>query len=73
VIDRRAVVVQRARIMRERPRFDNWGLSFVIETLDEQLPVSAIKEILDYAGKVGLGDYRPRFGRFIVTEFKEEK
>jgi hypothetical protein len=45
----------------------------VIETLDEQLPVSAIKEILDYAGKVGLGDYRPRFGRFIVTEFKEEK
>lgn len=71
VIDRRPVVVQRARIMRERPKFDDWELSFVIETLDEQLAVSALKEILDQAGKIGIGDFRPRFGRFMVTEFKE--
>ena len=72
-VDRRMVVIQRSRIMRERPRFDNWELSFEIETLDEQLPLSALKEILDQAGKVGIGDFRPRFGRFIVTEFKEQE
>jgi len=71
-IDRRAVVVQRARIMRERPKFDEWELSFTIELLDDQFPMSALKDILDQAGKVGIGDYRPRFGRFIVTEFKEK-
>jgi len=71
IVDRRPVVVQRARIMRERPRFDDWELNFIIETLDEQLPISALKEILDQAGKVGIGDFRPRFGRFMVTEFKE--
>jgi hypothetical protein len=71
VIDRRGVVVQRARIMRERPKFEDWELSFILETLDEQLALSAVKEILDQAGKVGIGDFRPRFGRFMVTEFKE--
>jgi len=71
IVDRRGVVVQRARIMRERPKFEDWELSFVIETLDEQLASSAVKDILDQAGKVGIGDFRPRFGRFMVTEFKE--
>lgn len=71
IVDRRPVVVQRARIMRERPKLENWELSFVVEILDEQFPVSALKEIFDQSGKVGLGDYRPRFGRYIVTEFKE--
>jgi hypothetical protein len=72
-VDRRAVVVQRARIMRERPMFDEWELSFEVETLDEQLAVPALKEIFEQAGKIGIGDFRPRFGRFMVTEFKEKK
>jgi hypothetical protein len=75
-IDARSVVVQRARIMRYRPRFDAWELEFTIRLLDEQLPISVIKEILDQAGLyVGIGDYRPqrggKFGKFTVTEFKE--
>ena len=70
-VDRRPVVIQRNRIMRERPKFDKWELSFVIEILDEQFPIEALKQILDQSGKVGIGDYRPRFGRYIVTEFKE--
>ena len=75
-IDSRSVVVQRWRIMRYRPRFDNWELEFTIRLLDDQLPVSVIKEVLDQAGLyVGIGDYRPqrggKFGKFMVTEFKE--
>jgi hypothetical protein len=70
-VDRRPVVVQRSRIMRERPRFDEWELAFVVEILDEQLEASALKQIFDQAGKVGIGDFRPRFGRFMVTEYNE--
>lgn len=75
-VDSRPVVVQRARIMRYRPRLDNWELSFQLRLHDDQLPTSVIKEVLDYAGLyVGIGDYRPsrkgKYGKFTVTEFNE--
>lgn len=71
-VDRRPVVIQRSRIVRERPRLDAWSLEFEIEIIDEQLPVDVIHKILEYAGqRVGIGDFRPRYGRFMVTEFKE--
>lgn len=75
-IDSRSVVIQRARIIRYRPRFDNWELDFTIGLPDDQLPVSVIKEVLDQAGLyVGIGDYRPqkggKFGKFMVTKFNE--
>ncbi len=75
-IDRRPVVIQRARIIRNRPRFDKWELDFSLHLLDEQLRIEVVKEILDHAGfYVGIGDYRPqrggKFGKFIVTKFKE--
>lgn len=71
VKDARPVVVQRSRIIRERPMFKDWGLSFEVEAADEQLAENALKQIFDYAGAYcGIGDFRPRFGRFIVTEFK---
>ena len=73
IVDRRPVVVQRSRVMRERPKFEDWELSFEIETLDEQLQAPSLKVILEQAGKNGIGDFRPRFGRFMVTEFKEKK
>jgi len=72
--DKRSVVVPatRGRIMRVRPRLDEWELSFTIELRNEQVPIEVVKQILDTAGnEVGIGDFRPRFGRFIVTEFKE--
>lgn len=70
-IDRRPVVVMRARIVRARPRFDRWALSFAIEYDEEIMSKAKLKEILDYAGqRVGIGDYRPLFGRFIVTKFE---
>lgn len=71
VIDERPVVVQRSRIVRYRPRFDQWKLAFTIDVLDDQLPNAVLKELLDYAGRsVGIGDFRPRYGRFIVTQFE---
>jgi len=74
VVDRRAVRIKQARIIRERPRFDEWELSFEIDVTDEQLPVDAVRRILEHAGnRKGIGDFRPRFGRFMVTEFKEAR
>jgi hypothetical protein len=74
-IDRRPVVVQRARIVRERPMLKQWALSFEIEYDDDEIDRNTLKEILDFAGRrVGIGDFRPEkggpFGRFIVTQYK---
>jgi hypothetical protein len=73
-IDARPVVIQRARIMRYRPKFNDWKLSFIIDINSNEFPKEVVKEILDYAGNsIGIGDYRPRFGRFIITKFEEIK
>jgi hypothetical protein len=73
-IDSRAVVIQKARVVRSRPRFEKWQAIFTIQVLEDEL-VSAqvLKEALDDAGMSGVGDYRPRFGRFMVSKFKEVK
>jgi len=71
-IDARPVVVQKARVIRWRPRFNEWTASFKIVVLDDtNIPITTLKEIVDRAGRSGIGDYRPRFGRFIVTKWKE--
>jgi len=75
-VDARPVVIQKARIVRYRPRFDKWELDFTLRLHDDQLPTEVIKEILDYAGLyVGIGDFRPgkggKFGKFMVTRFEE--
>ena len=70
-VDKRPVVIQKARIMRARPRFDKWELDFTITVTDDRISSNILKEILDYAGLyVGIGDFRPRFGRFMVTKFE---
>ena len=74
-MDARAVVIQRNRVVRYRPKWDKWSLKFYLTIHEsEQIPSEVIKLILDGAGRfTGIGDYRPRFGRFIVTKFKEIK
>ena len=63
----------RGRITRYRPKLPKWKLAFHIEVLDDRIPTDVIKLSLDEAGRTnGLGDKRPRFGRFIVTKFEEE-
>ena len=71
-LDMRPVVIQRARIVRLRPAFKpGWTLEFVINVIDDELPSGILQDILTLAGKaVGIGDYRPKFGRFLVTQFE---
>lgn len=58
-----------------RPRFDEWTLEFDIDLLqDERVSPEILKEILDYAGLyVGIGAWRPKFGRFKVEKFVKVK
>jgi hypothetical protein len=62
-------------IIRHRPRFDKWQLSFVIDYDDELLSEQQLRQVFDDAGKrVGLLDFRPEkkgpFGRFVIVEWK---
>lgn len=72
VIDERSVVIQRARVLAWRPRFDEWSVKFNVEIIDdENIPISTLNEILTHAGmRKGIGDYRPRYGRFMITKFE---
>ena len=70
VVDQRSAVVQRARILRARPRWDNWTLKFTVQVSDPRVSANDLKQFLEEAGRtVGIGDYRPKFGLFEVTEF----
>lgn len=69
-IDLRPVVIQKNRIVRSRPRFNDWQIEFYIKFDEERISRDTIKNLLTEAGETkGIGDYRPRFGRFKVVEF----
>lgn len=71
ILDSRPVRIQRARIVRHRGLLPKWRLTFVMQLIDDSVPTEVVKAILDKAGQCqGIGDYRPRFGRFIVTSFQ---
>lgn len=71
-LDVRPVIVNRARVIRLRPTFKpGWSLDFEIQVIDDQLPAEILNDVLTLAGKtVGIGDYRPKFGRFLVSHFE---
>jgi len=74
VPDKRAVVIKGARIMRVRPRMDNWELDFTMEIINAELDFKVLNDILVYAGQyIGIGDYRPKFGRFLVSKFEYDQ
>jgi hypothetical protein len=66
-----SVKVQQSRVMRCRPRFRQWGVE-ADGTLDTAvLSLEELREIAETAGSmIGLGDYRPRFGRFVAEVVK---
>jgi hypothetical protein len=67
--DYRGVVIQQKRTMRARPVFPGWSLKFEVDFDPDTIDGSTIKTALERAGTlIGMGDYRPRFGRFVVTE-----
>ena len=78
-IDSRGVVIKgMGRVIRHRPWFPEWELSFSVETDDTLLREEQVREIVDNAGKrVGLLDFRPEkggpFGRFLVTQWESSE
>lgn len=77
VIDSRPVVIPatKGRVMRHRPRLDDWSVSFTIEFDNDLLKEKELRRVVDDAGlRVGILDFRPEkkgpFGRFMITEWK---
>ncbi|AEJ44402.1 hypothetical protein [Alicyclobacillus acidocaldarius] len=72
-LDRRRVLVQRAGVTRVRPALlPGWEVEFQVECLlPEYISPELLYDLLVQAGRlVGIGDYRPMFGRFQVVEYK---
>lgn len=68
-VDCRTVVVQRARIVRARPKIWPWAARLVLELNDDFISAGATLELLNIAGMIaGIGDFRPEkrgwFGRY---------
>lgn len=62
-----AAKVGQAKVMRTRPRFEGWSADIEVKFLPELLNAREVRSFLVTAGEqIGIGDWRPRFGRFVV-------
>jgi len=77
VIDARTVVIPSTggRVMRYRPKFENWSLEFSIDVIDERIKPETLQKILVDAGRrVGIGDGRSiGFGRFMIEKYEVQE
>jgi len=70
-IDLRSVRVSQSKVMRCRPIFKNWSSEFQLFLDDDKLNLDDFTHIANNAGKyIGIGDFRPQYGRFDVLEIK---
>jgi len=61
-----AVKVGTSRVMRTRPMFRDWAVEADAELDPTVLSLDELGPIAETAGSMtGLGDYRPRYGRFV--------
>ena len=71
--DKRRVVIQKSGINRIRPAMQKgWKATFeIMVNLPEYVEPQELQEVIAMAGRlVGLADFRPTFGRFIITNFE---
>jgi hypothetical protein len=71
--DRRRVVIQRSGVNRVRPAMRaGWKAEFeLLVNLPEYVRPGDLHDVVGMAGRlVGLGDFRPTYGRFRVTKFE---
>jgi len=75
-VDSRPVTIPstKGRIMRHRPRFDNWSASFHLVINDSLLEEATAQRLLTEAGEQqGIGDFRPNkrgpFGCFRIVSW----
>jgi hypothetical protein len=80
IVDARPVVIPatKGRIMRYRPKYENWSLKFDIEVSTDLISTEVCQQLLVEAGtQVGIGDFRPEkrgpFGTFRVTKWVEHR
>jgi hypothetical protein len=63
--------VQQARVMRTRPMFKQWSLRFKVTFNDDVVDKKQVIDALKTAGQLcGVGDWRPKFGRYEVKSAK---
>lgn len=70
--DHRRVTIQRNGITRIRPAMKvGWKASFeFMVNLPEYVPPEMLREVVEQAGRlIGVGDFRPTYGRFGITLF----
>lgn len=77
-VDSRPVVIAatKGRIVRHRPKIENWSVTFILEYDGDMLSDINVREIVDNAGlRCGVGDFRPTrkgpFGRYRVDKWAE--
>lgn len=65
------VRIQRNRVMRTRPRLEKWSCEVEVNFDDKILDPPRVTEIVTITGReVGIGDWRPKFGRFTASPIK---
>jgi hypothetical protein len=72
-LDKRRVTVQRAGINRIRPAMKaGWTATFdLMCVLPEYIDRGVLRETIESAGRlIGLGDFRPTFGRFGIIKYE---
>jgi hypothetical protein len=70
--DKRRVMVQRQGINRVRPAMrTGWSAEFqFLVNTPEYIDATLLQEVVEMAGRlIGVGDFRPTFGRFSVAKF----
>lgn len=67
---RKWVVINGCRVLKTRGMLPEWELEFQIRVINDAINFDSLKEILEYAGTYqGIGDWRPKYGRFTVVKF----
>lgn len=69
--DVRGVRVGQSRVMRTRPIFKTWACTFTVMFDPEQVnEAEVVRAIKDAGQNSGVGDFRPRFGRFEIKQIE---
>lgn len=75
-LDKRRVMIQRNGITRMRPAMNiGWKTVTTLQVLlPEYISPELLNEVIQASGRlIGVGDFRPTYGRFQVTNFKVQR
>ena len=62
----------RGRVPVARPRWDEWSFEFtIINENTDDLDAGTLENILAEAGKIGVGTFRLKYGKFVVEKFEK--